>query len=186
MATNEPILAGVAGRYASALFELATEQKKASEVEGDLVKFLGMYDESEDLARMVRSPVISADEQAGAISALLGKAGVSELTINFFKLLAKNRRLFAAPDMVRAFRSLAAKSRGEETAEVSSAIALTDAQLAELKQTLKASVGKDVALATRVDPSLLGGLVVKLGSRMIDSSLRTKLAGLRTAMRGGV
>lgn len=186
MATNEPVLAGVAGRYASALFDLACEQHKVSEIEHDLVKFQTIYDMSEDLTRMVRSPVISAEEQAKAIAAILEKVGANPLTINFFKLLAKNRRLFAAPEMIRGYRSLAAKARGEATAEVSSAMALTDAQLAELKQTLKASVGKDVTLATRVDPSLLGGLVVKLGSRMIDSSLRTKLTGLRSAMKGGL
>lgn len=186
MATNEPILAGVAGRYASALFDLTSEQHKATEVEHDLVKFQTIYDLSEDLSRMVRSPVISAEEQGKAIAAILQKVDANPLTINFFKLLAKNRRLFAAPEMIRGYRALAAKARGEATAEVTSAAALTDAQLAELKQTLKASVGKDVTLAARVDPSLLGGLVVKLGSRMIDSSLRTKLAGLKVAMKGGL
>jgi F-type H+-transporting ATPase subunit delta len=178
-------LAGVAGRYASALYELAAEQGKANEVEQDLIKFQTAYDMSEDLARMVRSPVISADEQGQAIAAVLGKLGAGALSVNFFRLLAKNRRLFAAPDMVRAFRALAAKARGEVTAEVTSAVALSEAQIAELKQTLKASVGKDVTLSTRVDPALLGGLIVKVGSRMIDSSLRTKLAGLKVAMQGG-
>jgi F-type H+-transporting ATPase subunit delta len=178
-------MAGVAGRYASALFELASEQKKVAEVDADLAKFQGLYDESADLVRMVRSPVISSDDQSKAVATILGKAGAGDLTINFFKLLAKNRRLFAAPDMIRAYRALAAKARGEVNAEVSSAVALNDAQIAELKQVLKASVGKDVTLSTRVDPSLLGGLVVKLGSRMIDSSLRTKLSGLKVAMRGG-
>lgn len=178
-------MAGVAGRYASALFELASEQNKVAAVDADLMKFQGLYDESADLARMVRSPVISADDQGKAVATILSKVGASDLTINFFKLLAKNRRLFAAPDMIRAFRALAAKARGEVTADVSSAVALNDAQITELKQVLKASVGKDVTLSTRVDPSLLGGLVVKLGSRMIDSSLRTKLSGLKVAMKGG-
>lgn len=186
MATNEPIMAGVAGRYASALFELASEQNQVSAVEGDLAKFQDLFGASEDLARMVRSPVISADEQGKAITTILEKAGAGALTVNFFKLLAKNRRLFAAPDMARAYRSLAAKARGEIAAEVSSAVPLNEAQVAELKTVLKGKVGKDVALATKVDPALLGGLVVKVGSRMIDTSLRTKLAGLKVAMKGGV
>jgi F-type H+-transporting ATPase subunit delta len=180
------VLAGVAGRYASALFELATEEKRVSDVEQDLVKFQAMLDASEDLRRMVRSPVISADEQGKAIAAVLAKANANSLTVNFFRLLAKNRRLFAAQDIARSYRAIAAKARGEVTADVASAVPLNDAQVAELKATLKASVGKDVALVTRTDPSLLGGLVVKLGSRMIDSSLRTKLAGLKVALKGGV
>ncbi|MGQ0674305.1 MAG: F0F1 ATP synthase subunit delta [Hyphomicrobium sp.] len=185
MATNEPVMAGVAGRYASALFELASEQSKVAEVEKDLATFQSLVDASDDLSRMIRSPVISAEEQDKATTAILTKFGAGALVVNFFRLLARNRRLFAAPEMARAFRSLAAKARGEVTAEVATATPLTEAQLTELKQTLKASVGKDVALATRVDPALLGGLVVKVGSRMIDSSLRTKLAGLKVAMTGG-
>jgi F-type H+-transporting ATPase subunit delta len=184
VATDGPIEASVAGRYASALFELATELNKTREVESDLVKFQGLYDSSEDLSRMVRSPVISADEQANAVSEILSAAQADPVSINFFKLLAKNRRLFAAPDMIKAFRAIAARSRGEVTAEVSSAIALNDQQVAELKQTLKEKVGKDVTLSQRVDPSLLGGLVVKLGSRMIDSSLKTKLTNMKVALRG--
>lgn len=185
MATDEPILAGVAGRYAAALFDLAQEQNAVSEVESDLTKFQQLYDESADLQRLVRSPVIAADDQARALVTVLEKAGAGALTSNFFRLAARNRRLFAVPDMVRAFRALAAKSRGEVTAEVTSAHPLTDEQAEALKETLKASVGKTVTLATRVDPSLLGGLIVKLGSRMVDSSLKTKLTGLKLSLRGG-
>jgi F-type H+-transporting ATPase subunit delta len=186
VATDEPILAGVAGRYATALFDLAQEQNTVSEVENDLAKFQQLYDESADLVRLVKSPVIAADDQARALVAVLEKAGVGPLTLNFFKLAARNRRLFAVPDMVRAYRGLAAKSRGEVTAEVASAHPLSDAQAEALKETLRTSVGKTVTLATKVDPSLLGGLVVKLGSRMVDSSLKTKLAGLRLSLKGGV
>jgi F-type H+-transporting ATPase subunit delta len=184
VATDGPIEASVAGRYASALFELAAELNKTREVESDLVKFQSLYDESADLKRMVRSPVISADEQANAVSAILNRISADPISINFFKLLAQNRRLFAAPEMIKAFLAIAARSRGEVTAEVTSAIALSDAQVAELKKTLKEKVGKDVSLSQRVDPSLLGGLVVKLGSRMIDSSLKTKLSNMKVVLRG--
>jgi F-type H+-transporting ATPase subunit delta len=184
VATDEPMMAGMAGRYAGALFELAASQNATAAVEADLNTFDQMLTDSEDLTRLVRSPVISAHEQAKALSAILKKAGAGELTQNFFSVLAQNRRLFAAGDIIRTFRSLAAKARGEVTAEVTSAVALSDTQVAELKKTLKASVCKDVTLAAKVDPSLLGGLVVKLGSRMIDSSLKSKLAGLKTVLQG--
>jgi F-type H+-transporting ATPase subunit delta len=143
-----------------------------------------MIDESEDLRRLVRSPVFSAEEQIKGLAAVLGKAGVSQLTQNFFKLTARNRRLFAVSDMGKAFIALVARERGEVTAEVTSAHALTDAQVQVLKDTLRSSAGKNVRLQTRVDGSLLGGLIVKIGSRMIDSSLRTKLNSLKVAMKG--
>ena len=177
-------MASVAGRYASALFDLAKDENKIEEVEKDLDLFQSLCDESGDLARLVRSPVISSDDQSRALAAVLSKAGAGVLTTNFFKLIAKNRRLFAAQDMARAFRALAARHRGEVSAEVASAHALSDEQVAELKSVLKASVGKDVTLSTKVDASLLGGLVVKIGSRMIDSSLKTKLANMKAAMAG--
>jgi len=187
VATEEPIVAGVAGRYAAALFDLASEQSKVSEVETDLAKFQQLFDESPDLKRLVKSPVIAAEDQVRALDILLEKAGAGTLARNFLSLVARNRRLFAAPDMVRAFRALAAKARGEVTAEVASAYPLTDAQAAQLKETLREAVGgKNVTLAAKVDPSLLGGLVVKLGSRMVDSSLKTKLAGLSLSLKGGV
>lgn len=185
MATDQPIVSGVAGRYAAALFDLAVEQKKASEVEQDLVKFQQLYDESADLKRLVRSPVVAADDQVRALGAVLDKAGVGPLTKNFFNLVARNRRLFAASDMARAYQALAAKARGEVTADVTSAHPLTDAQAESLKAILKETVGKDVTLATKVDPSLIGGLVVKVGSRMVDSSLKTKLSNLNLSLKGG-
>lgn len=184
VATNDTIVEGMAGRYASALFDLAKEASQVKEVEAELTKFQGLLEESEDLRRMVRSPVISSDEQARAMNAIMTKAEIGGLAANFLKLLTSNRRLFAVADMIRGFRSLAAKDRGEATAEVASAVALTDAQVEALKASLKASIGKNVTLATRVDPSLLGGLVVKVGSKMIDSSLKTKLQNLKVSMNG--
>lgn len=185
MATEEPIVAGVAGRYAAALFDLAVEQNNVAGVEQDLAKFQQLCDLSPDLVGLVRSPVIAGEDQARALGAVLDKVGVGGLTRNFFNLVARNRRLFAAPDMARAFRALAAKSRGEVTAEVASAHPLTDAQAQALKAALKEAVGKDVTLATKVDPTLIGGLVVKLGSRMVDSSLKTKLSNLSLSLKGG-
>ena len=184
MATNDTIVEGMAGRYASALFDLAKEASKIKEVEAGLNTFSAMLGESADLQRMVRSPVISTGDQAKAMSAIMAKAGITGLAANFFNLITRNRRLFAAADIIKGFHALAAKERGEVTAEVTSAVALSDAQLAELKTTLKASVGKDVALNARVDPSLLGGLIVKVGSRMIDSSLKSKLQNLKSSLGG--
>ena len=177
------MMAGVAGRYASALLETANEQGQLAAIEADIDTVQGALAESDDLRRMVRSPVFSAEDQAKALDALLGRIGVNPLTLNFFKVLARNRRLFAAEDIIRAFKALAAEARGEVQAEVASAVALGDSQLNALKEQLKSSVGKDVQLEATVDPSLLGGLVVKIGSRMIDSSLKTKLATLNTRMK---
>jgi F-type H+-transporting ATPase subunit delta len=185
VATEEPIVAGVAARYAAALFDLAVEQNSVSEVEQDLAKFQQLCDMSPDLVRLVRSPVIATDDQVRALGTVLTKAGVGKLTQNFFALVARNRRLFGVLDMARAFRALAAKSRGEVTAHVASAQALTDAQAQALKEVLKQTVGKDVTLETKVDPSLIGGLMVKLGSRMVDSTLKTKLSNLRLSLNGG-
>jgi F-type H+-transporting ATPase subunit delta len=184
VATDDPMMASAAGRYASALFELATEQNKVSEVEQMLGRFQSMLDESADLTRLVRSPVFSADDQVRALKAVLDKAGIVGLAGNFLQLIARNRRLFAVADMIKSYRALAAKARGEVAADVASAVPLSDAQLSALKDMLRASVGgKQVQVATRVDPALLGGLVVKMGSRMVDSSLRTKLASLKTRLK---
>jgi F-type H+-transporting ATPase subunit delta len=184
VATDEPMMASMAGRYAAALFELAKEERQLPQVDADLKGFQAMLDASDDLRRLVRSPVISAEDQGKALSAILGRAGISGLTANFFRLIARNRRLFAAADMIRDFRALLARERGEVTAEVASAHALTPAQMQALKDALRVQVGKDVQINTRVDPNLLGGLVVKMGSKMIDSSLRTKLDNLKVAMKG--
>jgi F-type H+-transporting ATPase subunit delta len=176
------MMASVAGRYASALYDLATEHNQVRPVEGELAGLQAMLDESADLRRLVLSPVFTADEQSNALTAVLAKAGISPLTTNFLKLVAKNRRLFALGDMIKNYRSLAARGRGEAQAEVTSA--LTDLQLAALREQLRSATGgKDVQITTKVDPALLGGLIVKMGSRMVDSSIRTKLTTLKTAMK---
>ncbi len=181
--TDDPILASVPGRYASALFELAKAQGRLADVDKDVQAFQGMMSSSADLQMLVRSPVISSHDQAKVIAAIAEKAGLNALTANFLNVVAKNRRLFALADTLKAFRSIVAGHRGEVTADVASAIPLTDAQLTQLKDTLRIEVGKDVQINTKVDPALLGGLVVKIGSRMIDSSLRTKLDSLKTRMK---
>jgi F-type H+-transporting ATPase subunit delta len=178
------MMASMAGRYAAALFDLAKEERQLPQVEADLAAFQTMLDESADLRRLIRSPVIAADDQAKALGAVLTKAGASALTANFFKLIARNRRLFAVADMVRDFRALLAHDRGEVSADVASAHPLTPEQFSALKDALRVQIGKDVQVNTRVDPALLGGLVVKVGSKMIDSSLRTKLNNLKVAMKG--
>jgi len=176
--------AGMAGRYASALFDLAREQNELDKVEKDLGKIQGMLDQSDDLSRLVKSPAFAAEEQERALGAVMAWAGVGATTGNFLKVVARNRRLFAAEDMIKTFRQLAARHRGEMVAEVQSAMPLNEQQLAALKDKLKASYGKDVRLDTKVDPSLLGGLVIKIGSRMFDSSLRTKLMNLKVVLKG--
>jgi F-type H+-transporting ATPase subunit delta len=184
VAANDQMTASMPGRYASALFDLAKDQGQLKEVEADLKTFAAALESSSDLYRMVRSPVFSSTEQGKALDAILAKAGLGALSSNFLKLLARNRRLFAVSDMIKIFRALSADFRGEVTADVASAHPLTDAQLTALTDTLKASVGKDVQIHAKVDPTLLGGLVVKIGSRMIDNSLRTKLNSLKVAMKG--
>jgi len=175
---------GVAGRYATALFELALEEKAVETVERDLNRFASALDAVEDLRRLVRSPVFTADEQERAIAATLEKMEIEGLTANFLKLIARNRRLFAAPDMIKAFRALLARHRGQASAaEVTSALSLTEGQLRALQTALKAALHKDVQLDQKVDATLLGGLVVKVGSRMVDSSLRTKLNSLKQTMK---
>jgi F-type H+-transporting ATPase subunit delta len=175
---------GVSGRYASALFELAREQNELDKVDQDLGKFQAMLEQSPDLARLVKSPAFAAEEQERALGAVMDWASIGATTGNFLKVVTRNRRLFAAEDMIKGFRQQLALHRGEMTAEVQSATPLSDQQLAALKATLKASYGKDVRLDAKVDPSLLGGLVVKVGSRMFDSSLRTKLMNLKVVLKG--
>jgi F-type H+-transporting ATPase subunit delta len=184
VAADDSMMASVAGRYASALYDLATEQNQVKPVEQELAGLKALLVDSADLRRLVLSPVFTSDEQTRALSAVLAKAGVGPLTSNFLKLVAKNRRLFGLSDMIKNYRSLAARGRGEAEAEVTSAMALTDPQLTALREQLRAAAGgKDVQITTKVDPALLGGLVVKMGSRMVDSSIRTKLTSLKTAMK---
>jgi len=173
----------MAGRYAIALFDLARERGAIDAVKADLQRFESLVDESADLNRLVRSPVFPAAEQSQALSAVLDRAGIGGLTAKFLKLVAANRRLFAVRDMLKAFRKLVADYKGEATAEVTVAEQLKDEHVAALRGALKAVSGRDVDLAIKVDPAIIGGLVVKLGSRMVDSSLRTKLNAIRHAMK---
>ena len=174
---------GVAERYASSLFELALEAGVVEAVGADLDRFQALLDESDDLKRLVASPVFSSEDQSRAISAIVEKAGISGLVANFLKVVANNRRLFAVPGMIASYRTTAAAHRGEIVAEVTSAHALDEAQETELKAALKSVTGKDVTIDLTVDPSLLGGLIVKVGSRQIDTSLRTKLSTLKLALK---
>ena len=177
MAAEDPSVSGVSGRYATALFELARDEKSIDAVKADLDKFEAMLNDSADLTRLVRSPVFSADAQAKALTAVLEKAGISGTSAKFLKVL------FAVTDVIRAFRALVAKFKGEATADVTVAEPLNEKNLDALKTALKSVTGKDVALNVKVDPSIIGGLVVKLGSRMVDSSLRTKLNSIKHAMK---
>jgi F-type H+-transporting ATPase subunit delta len=174
---------GVAGRYATALFELALEQKALEQVAGDLNRFGEALDAFDDLVRLVKSPVFSAEEQGRALAEILEQLKIDGLTKNFLLLVAQNRRLFATPDMIRAFRAMLSRHRGEMSATVTAATKLTESQITALRQALKAALGKEIMLEERVDPSLLGGLIVKVGSRMVDSSLRTRLNSLKVAMK---
>jgi F-type H+-transporting ATPase subunit delta len=183
VAAEDPSVSGVSGRYATALFELARDEKSIDAVRADLDKFEAMLSDSADLKRLVRSPVFGASDQSKALSAVLDKAGISGISANFLKVLTANRRLFAVADVIRAFRALVAKFRGEATADVTVAEPLSDKNLDALKSALKTISGKDVTLNVKVDPSIIGGLVVKLGSRMVDSSLRTKLNSIKHAMK---
>src|SRR5262249_49006193 len=158
----------VAGRYASALFELAKGEGLLGQGESDLTAFQGMLEANADLKRLVKSPVISAHDQAKALGALLDSAGIKGQARHFLRLIARNRRLFLVADMIAAFRALAARERGEISAEVTTAHALKPDQMRLLKDTLRASLGKDVQIDTRVDSNLLGGMIVKVGSKMID------------------
>jgi F-type H+-transporting ATPase subunit delta len=182
--SDEPIISGLAGRYANAIFELAQDSKSIPALEKDFATIKSLIAESPDLYRLVKAPVFSRDEQKKGMDAILRRIEAAPLTVQFVLTLAAKRRLFILTDIIRGFEALVAKMRGETDAQVTSARPLTDAQVAELKNILKAKLSRDVRLDAKVDPSLLGGLIVKVGSRMIDSSLRTKLEGLRAAMRG--
>ena len=184
MASEHVSGTGLAGRYATALFELAMEAKALDAVSKDLTRVRSLITGSVDLARLVRSPVFSREEQGRAMDAVLDRLSVHALTKNFIGLIAQKRRLFAITGIIAAFETLVADHRGELRAEVTSASALKPDQLTMLAGTLKDVLKREVRLAERVDPSLLGGLVVKVGSRQIDSSIRSKLVRLERAMRG--
>ncbi len=184
MAGEDPIISGMAGRYAGALFELAREEKAVDKVKADLEQFDALIAANPDLNRMVRSPVFSADEQLKALSAILDKAGISGIAANFLRVIATNRRLFALREIIRGYRALVAKHKGEVSAQVTVAEKLSDANLDALKSALKSVTGgKDMDLDVKIDPAIIGGLIVKVGSRMVDSSLRTKLNAIKFAMK---
>ncbi|ABS63082.1 ATP synthase F1, delta subunit [Parvibaculum lavamentivorans DS-1] len=182
VSSDHPV-SGVAGRYATALFELADAEGALDAVAGDLERISAMLNESSDLVRLVRSPIFSAEDQTKAFGAVLEKAGISGLVKNFIGLVIRNRRLFGLSDMIGAYTTLLARKRGEMTADVVSAHPLQAAQVESLKAALKSATGRDVRINTKVDASLLGGLIVTVGSRMVDSSLRTKLNSLKIAMK---
>ncbi|MGB8181399.1 MAG: F0F1 ATP synthase subunit delta [Stellaceae bacterium] len=184
MASEATSVAGLAERYAAALLELADERKALDAVASDLTGLRRLIDDSSDLRRMIRSPVLQRDEQARAIAAVGERASADPLTRNFLGLLARNRRLFALPDMIHGFLRILAERRGEVTAQVIAAQELSATQRQALDERLRKAVGGKVAVDFRVDPSLLGGLIVKVGSRMVDASLKSKLARLALVMKG--
>lgn len=183
MATSESTTSGIAARYASSLFDLAKETKALDAVEKDLGRFDELMRGSSDLMRLVRSPVFSTEDQLRAVNAILAKAKISGLVGNFISVVARNRRLFAMPAMLGEFRKLAAAHRGEVSADVTVAQALSAGQASQLAAALKESAGRNVTVNQVVDPSILGGMIVKIGSRQIDTSLRTKLSSLKLALK---
>lgn len=183
MAAEEPIISGMAGRYATALFELAQEEKSVDAVKGDLDRFLALLEGSDDLVRLVRSPVFTAGEQKKAIDAVLAKAKIGGLAAKFISIVAGNRRLFAVREMIAGFNRLVSKAKGETRAAVTVAEKLDDKHLATIKELLSGSTKKTVELDVKIDPSILGGLKVQIGSRMVDASLKTKLNSIRNAMK---
>ena len=183
MDNSAGIQASLAGRYASALFDLASENGTVTAVESDLGQLETALAESSELAAVTTNPKVGRSDAQKALWGVSAILGVTELTQNFLGVLAQNRRLAELPKVIRAFRSIAAAQRGEVTAEVTSAHALTETQLADLKARLTAREGRTVKLSTKVEPDLLGGLVVTIGSKRIDASIRTRLNSLSQAMK---
>jgi F-type H+-transporting ATPase subunit delta len=183
VAESASLSAGIAGRYATALFEIARDSKSFTAIEGELDALAAALADSADLRDLVSSPVYTRDQQAGSMAAIAAKMGLGSMVTNTLGLLAAKRRLFVLPQMIDAFKAKAAAERGEVTAEVTAAKALTKAQQDALAKTLKGATGKDVTLKLNVDDSLIGGLIVKVGSRMIDTSIRSKLDSLHNAMK---
>lgn len=184
MATGDSHSAGLAMRYATAAFDLAAEERSLDRLAADLAMFKGLLAHSPDLVRLVRSPVISREKQSAGMEAVMKQAGAAELTRKLVLLLARKRRLFMLSGVIASFEQLASRHRGEIAADVTSARDLSAPETAELKRILKDRLGREPRLTARVDPTLLGGIVLRVGSRMIDSSLRTKLETLRIRMRG--
>jgi F-type H+-transporting ATPase subunit delta len=183
MAGTDPITSGMAGRYATALLGLALEEKAVDAVKADLDRFDAMVAESEDLSRVVHSPRLTAGQQNAALKAVLERAGIGGLAANFLLFVASKRRLFAVHRMIRAYRALVAAHKGEVTAQVTVAQALSDAHREALQDVLRSVTKQRVQIDMEVDPAIIGGLIVKIGSRMVDSSLRTKLNAIKFAMK---
>ena len=177
------MVSGMAGRYATALFELALAEDALDAVKGDLDRFDTLVSDSADLDRLLRSPVFTAEEQLNALTAILDQAGIGGLAAKLLKVVASNRRLFAVRDIIKGFRTLVAGHKGEVTAQVTFAETPSEQHLAAVKGALAAVTKKDVQVEVNVDPAIIGGLVVKLGSRMVDASLRSKLNSIRVAMK---
>jgi F-type H+-transporting ATPase subunit delta len=177
------ISTGIAQRYATAVYDLAQETNKVQDIEGDIDALRAALDESDDFRTLIQSPIYSRDEQRQAITALAAKMGLSDIMSNTLALMASKRRLFVLPALLRALRERIAEEKGQITAEVTSAKALTKTQSDKLAKTLKANTGKDITLHTTVDENLIGGLIVKVGSKMIDTSIRSKLNSLQNAMK---
>jgi F-type H+-transporting ATPase subunit delta len=184
LASEATGLGGIAERYATALYELAEADKQLDIVAGDLGDIKAMINGSADLRRLIRSPLIDRDKQAEAIAAVLAKSGVSDLTRRFVGVVTANRRLFALPQVIDGFLALLAARRGEVTAQVTSANKLDPRHVEALTETLRRVIGGKITVDLKVDPNILGGLVVRVGSRMFDSSLRTKLQRMQLAMKG--
>jgi len=182
---SEPasISSGIAQRYATAVFELARESKSLKSLESDVAALDGALTESADLRGLIASPVYSRDQVTSAITAVAQKMALSQTVTGALGVMARKRRLFALPQVLAALRAMIAEEKGEVTVDVTSATPLTKGQQADLVKTLKARVGKEINLKLAVDESLIGGLVIKVGSQMIDSSIRAKLAALKNSMK---
>jgi F-type H+-transporting ATPase subunit delta len=184
LASEATGVSGLAERYAAALFDLADERRILDDAAANLRQLKEMVTESAELSRLIRSPILSREEQGKAIVALAERAGFAPLVRDFLAVVARNRRLFAVPAMIEAYLEKLAERRGEITAEVAAAHPLSTAQLDQLREQLRRKVGRQVAIDVRIDAGLIGGMIVKLGSRMVDASVRSKLQRLQMAMKG--
>lgn len=184
MSAELSTVSGIAGRYATALFELALESRSLDAVGGELNRLGALIEEVPDLKRLVRSPLVQRDDQLRAMTAVLQAAGFGDLVRKFIGVVTRNRRLFVLPQMIRDFRTLVARHKGETVARVVAATPLSDRQVDQLKSALKEALKRDVAVDVAVDPALIGGLTVKVGSRLVDASVRSKLQSLKVAMKG--
>jgi F-type H+-transporting ATPase subunit delta len=183
LASETTGVSGLAERYAAALFDLADERRTLDEIAADLRQLRAMLGGSSDFQRLIRSPILSRDEQAKAIGVLAERAELSSLVRDFLAVIARNRRLFAVPAIIEAFLNKLAARRGEVNAQVTAARPLSEAQLAALNEQLRRSIGSRVSVDVRVDPGLIGGMIVKVGSRMVDGSVKRKLQRLQLAMK---